>query len=115
MEMFDYHYGYVDTEGKNLVDKDVGDKFTKYRVEAAQSLDKRRSSRGGAPSLFPGGLVTLEKHPESGENAEYLITNCSHDFEELTYRSGASAGLGYVGQLRDDAKRPPVPRSARHA
>jgi type VI secretion system secreted protein VgrG len=97
MEMFDYHYGYVDTEGKNLVDKDVGDKFTKYRVEAAQSLDKRRSSRGGAPSLFPGGLVTLERHPESGENAEYLITNCSHDFEELTYRSGASAGLGYVG------------------
>jgi type VI secretion system secreted protein VgrG len=97
MEMFDYHYGYVDTEGKNLVDKNVGDKFTKYRVEAAQSLDKRRSSSGGAPSLFPGGLVTLERHPESGENAEYLITNCSHDFEQQTYRSGASAGLGYVG------------------
>jgi type VI secretion system secreted protein VgrG len=97
MEMFDYHYGYVDTEGKNLVDKDVGDKFTKYRVEAAQSLDKRRSSSGGAPSLFPGGLVTLERHPESGENAEYLITNCSHDFEQQTYRSGASTGLGYVG------------------
>ena len=97
MEMFDYHYGYVDTEGKNLVDKEVGDKFTKYRVEAAQSLDKRRSSKGGAPSLFPGGLVTLERHPESGENAEYLVTNCSHDFEELTYRSGAGAGIGYVG------------------
>ena len=60
--------------GQNFVDKDVGDKFTKYRIEAAQSLDKRRSSSGGAPSLFPGGLVTLEKHPESGENAEYLIT-----------------------------------------
>jgi type VI secretion system secreted protein VgrG len=97
MEMFDYHYGYVDTEGNNLVDKDVGDKFTKYRVEAAQSLDKRRSSSGGAPSLFPGGLVTLERHPESGENAEYLITNCSHDFEQQTYRSGASTGLGYIG------------------
>jgi type VI secretion system secreted protein VgrG len=97
MEMFDYHYGYVDTEGNNLVDKDVGDKFTKYKIEAAQSLDKRRSSKGGAPSLFPGGLVTLERHPQSGENAEYLITNCSHDFEELTYRSGGGAGLGYVG------------------
>ena len=97
MEIFDYHYGYVDTEGNNLVDKDVGDKFTKYRIEAAQSLDKRRSSSGGAPSLFPGGLITLEKHPENGENAEYLITNCSHEFEELTYRSGGGSGLGYVG------------------
>ena len=61
MEMFDYHYGYVDTEGKDLVDKDVGEKFTKYRLEAVQSLDKRRSSMGGAPSLFPGGLITLEQ------------------------------------------------------
>src|SRR5271165_6347463 len=60
MEMFDYHYGYVDTEGNDLVDKDVGDKFTKYKLEAAQSLDKRRSSMGAAPSLSPGGLITLE-------------------------------------------------------
>jgi type VI secretion system secreted protein VgrG len=97
MEMFDYHYGYVDTEGKDLVDKDVGDKFTKYRLEAAQSLDKRRSSMGAAPSLFPGGLMTLERHPESGENREYLITHCTHDFQAESYRSGAGAGFGYVG------------------
>ena len=97
MEMFDYHYGYVDTEGKDLVDKDVGDKLTKYKLEAAQSLDKRRSSTGAAPSLFPGGLITLERHPESGENAEYLITHCTHDFQAESYRSGAGGGFGYVG------------------
>jgi len=97
MEMFDYHYGYVDTEGNDLVDKDVGDKFTKYKLEAAQSLDKRRSSMGAAPSLFPGGLITLERHPESGENREYLITHCTHDFQAESYRSGAGAGFGYVG------------------
>ena len=73
MEMFDYHYGYVDTEGKDLVDKDVGDKFAKYRLEAAQSLDKRRSSMGGAPSLFPGGLITLET--ASGKRRERGISH----------------------------------------
>ena len=98
MEMFDYTYSYVDTEGKDLVDKGVGEKLAKYRLEAAQSLDKRRSSKGGAPSLFPGGLISLERHPEGGENREYLITHCTHDFEELTYRSGGgSADFGYVG------------------
>ena len=88
MEMFDYHYGYVDTEGKDLVDKDVGDKFTKYRLEAVQSLDQRRSSTGGAPSLFPGALITLERHPAKGEEREYLITRCAHHFGVQTYRSG---------------------------
>ena len=36
MEMFDYTYSYVDTEGNDLVDKGVGEKFAKYRLEAAQ-------------------------------------------------------------------------------
>ena len=98
MEMFDYHYGYVDTEGKDLVDQGVGEKFAKYRLEASQSLDKRRSSMGAAASLFPGGLTTLERYPESGENREYLITHCTHDYQAESYRSAsAPPGLGYVG------------------
>jgi type VI secretion system secreted protein VgrG len=97
MQIFDYHYGYVDTEGKDLVDQGVGEKFTKYKLEAAQSLDKRRSSTGGAPSLFPGGLIALEHHPETGENGEYLIANCTHDFEAQTYRSGGDDEIEYVG------------------
>ena len=52
---------------------------------------------GGAPSLFPGGLITLERHPESGENMEYLVTHCTHDFEAETYRSGGGGESGYVG------------------
>ncbi len=91
MEMFDYTYSYVDTEGKDLVDQGVGEKLAKYRLEAAQSLDKRRSSMGGAPSLFPGGLITLERHPEGGENREYLITHCTHDYQGQPYRSGGGS------------------------
>src|SRR5271166_4895920 len=97
MEMFDYTYSYVDTEGKDLVDQGVGEKLAKYKLEAVQSLDKRRSSMGAAASLFPGGLITLERHPEGGENREYLITHCTHDFAAETYRSGGGSELGYVG------------------
>jgi type VI secretion system secreted protein VgrG len=97
MEMFDYPYGYVDTEGNALVDKGVGDKLAKYKLEALQSLDKRRTAMGAAASLFPGGLVTLERHPESGENREYLITHCTHDFQAESYRSGAGDSFGYIG------------------
>ncbi len=97
MEIFDYPYSYVDTEGNDLMDQGIGEKFAKYRLEALQSLDKRRSSTGGAPSLFPGGLVTLERHPDNDENKEYLITHCSHNFGTQTYRSGGGGQVGYAG------------------
>jgi type VI secretion system secreted protein VgrG len=97
MEVFDYPYGYVDTEGNNLVDEGVGEKLAKYRLEALQSLDKRRLSRGAAASLFPGALVTLERHSDSDENREYLITHCTHHFGTQSYRSGGGGHLGYLG------------------
>lgn len=97
MEMFDYTYSYVDTEGNNLVDQSVGENMAKYRLEAFQSLDQRRASTGAAASLFPGGLVTLERHPTDAENREYLITHASHFFEGQAYRAGGGGRLGYVG------------------
>ncbi len=97
MEMFDYTYTYVDTEGNNFVTQSQGENFAKYRLQAAQSLDQRRSAMGAAPSLFSGALVTLQKHPDDGQNKEYLVTHCTHDFEEAEYRSGAAGGAGYAG------------------
>ncbi len=99
MEMFDYPYAYVDTEGNNLVEQSVGENLAKYRLEAAQSLDQRRSAMGAAASLFPGALVTLQKHPDGGQNKEYLITHCTHDYEEQSYRSGERGDSRLCGQL----------------
>jgi type VI secretion system secreted protein VgrG len=96
-EIFDYPYSYVDTEGNNLIDQGVGEKFAKYRLEAVQSRDKRRSSAGAAASLFPGALVTLQRHPDGDENIEYLVTSCTHNFGTQSYRSGFGGPLGYVG------------------
>ena len=125
MEMFDYTYTYVDTEGNNFVTQSQGKNFAKYRLQAAQSLDQRRSAMGAAPSLFSGALVTLQKHPDDGQNKEYLLTHCTHDFEEAEYRSGAARrrrreGRRLRGQrrirrkLRADAERPPVPGARGH-
>ena len=98
MEMYDYTYSYVDTEGKDLVDQGVGEKLAKYKVESLQSLDKRRNSTGAAPSLFPGALVSLTKHPASAENQEYLVTRCTHFIETQSYRSGGGGGSrAYIG------------------
>jgi type VI secretion system secreted protein VgrG len=52
---------------------------------------------GGAASLFSGALVTLQRHPDDGENQEYLVTHCTHDYDGEFYRSGGGRGLGYVG------------------
>jgi type VI secretion system secreted protein VgrG len=89
MEMYDYRGGYTKAG--------VGKDLAKYKVESEQSLDVRRTSTGGAPSLFPGALVTLDKYPEGGENKEYLVTRCSHSFEGQAYRSGTGSGAGYGG------------------
>ena len=58
MEIFDY-------PGKYLVQND-GDDFADVRLQADQSLDKRRHATGNAISVFPGGLTTLKNLSSAG-------------------------------------------------
>ena len=92
-EMYDFPGGY-DT-------RDEGEKQAKVRLEADQSLDHRFSATGSAPSLYPGALVSLEKHPTSAENIEYLVVRTSHIFTGQEYRSSGgeshAASPGYGG------------------
>jgi type VI secretion system secreted protein VgrG len=90
LEVYDYHHKYDQ--------KEKGEELAQFRLEAEQALDHRRSASGDAASLYPGGLVTLEKHPTSDENKEYLIVHATHHFTSQRYRSGAGAGpQGYNG------------------
>ncbi len=90
LEVYDYHHKY-DQKGK-------GENHAKFRLEAEQAIDHRRSGSGDAASLHPGGLVTVEKHPNDKENGEYLIVHASHHFTSQHYRSGVGAGpQGYSG------------------
>ena len=82
LEVYDYP-GKYDDQGK-------GQKFAQYRLEAEQALDYRRFPEGDAPCLYPGGLVTVEKHPTTAENKEYLIVRSSHMFSSQHYGSGGT-------------------------
>jgi type VI secretion system secreted protein VgrG len=90
LEVYDYHYKY-DDKGK-------GEDRAQFRLDAEQALDHRRSGSGDAASLYPGGLVTLEKHPTDDENTTYLVVRASHHFASQQYRSTASpTGQAYSG------------------
>ena len=85
LEVYDYPGKYDD--------QDKGKKFSKIRLEAEQCLDHRRYAEGDAPSLFPGSLVTVEKHPISSENKEYTVVRCNHSYAVQKYlasREGAT-------------------------
>ncbi len=79
-------------------EQDKGKQFAQIQLEAEQSLDRRRNAGGDAPSLFAGGLVTVQKHPASAENREYLVVRATHHFGTQSYGSaGATGGAGYSG------------------
>jgi len=80
-ELYDYPGKYDD--------QDKGKKFAKFRLEAEQAVDHRRRCSGDAPSLYPGGLVTVEKHPTETENREYLVIRSGFSFASQHYRSSA--------------------------
>jgi type VI secretion system secreted protein VgrG len=79
-------------------EQDKGKQFAQFRLEAEQAMDRRRRADGDAPSLFAGGLVTLEKHPTSAEDREYLVVGASHNYGTQFYGSSQASGVaGYQG------------------
>jgi type VI secretion system secreted protein VgrG len=68
-------------------DEDKGKKLSRFRLEAEQAADHRRLIEGDASSLYPGGLVTVEKHPTAAENKEYMVVRADHRFSSHHYRS----------------------------
>ncbi len=83
IEVYDYPGRHeVESEGKD---------YAKIRRDAEQSLDDRRYVSGEAPSLFPGGLVTVAEHPKESENKSYLVVRATHHFSGQSYRSTGGA------------------------
>ena len=88
-EVYDYPAKYDE--------EDKGEQFAKFRLEAEQALDHRRQAGGDAPSIFAGGLVSLEKHPTSAENKEYLVVRAVHRFGTQHYRAFSTESVAYSG------------------
>ena len=91
LEVYDFP-GKYDEQSK-------GEKLSKFRLEAEQCFDHRRLVDGDAPSMFSGSLVTVEKHPTSSENREYLVVRCNHSYGTQQYRvaAGRTAAEIYRG------------------
>lgn len=102
LEIYDYPEPY------KLPDKeDLGKKFAQARLFAAQAQDQRRQASGNAPSLFPGGLTKITKHPVAAENNEFLVVSASHAFQGEQFSSGSGSGGSYSGNyLLQPATRP---------
>jgi type VI secretion system secreted protein VgrG len=80
-------------------ERDKGERFAQFWLEAEQAIDRRRAADGDAPSLFAGGLVTVEKHPTSAENKEYLLVRVSHYFGTQFFGTTQSRdSVGYQGR-----------------
>lgn len=74
--------------------KSDGDRLAKVRIQEEQAFDERRQASGDSPLVLPGGLVSLEKHPETSQNIEYLVVQARHSYEGGTYRSGGRSVAG---------------------
>ncbi|MCX7324120.1 MAG: type VI secretion system tip protein TssI/VgrG [Hyphomicrobiales bacterium] len=89
LEIYDYPEKY------KVPDKDdLGKMFAQARLFASQSLDQRRHATGNAPSLYPGGVTRIVKHPAASENTEFLVVSATHAFHGEQFRSGAGGGGG---------------------
>jgi type VI secretion system secreted protein VgrG len=82
-------FEYYDYPGK-FEKSEEGAIYAESRLEAEQAIDHRRYAAGETVNLYPGGLVRLKNHPISGENRQYLVLRCAHNFSVEHFRSTAS-------------------------
>jgi len=93
LEVYDYPEKY-----KNSDRDDLGKKFAQARLFASQAQDHRRQATGNAPSLYPGGLTRIFKHPVDAENSEFLVVSARHSFTGEQFRAGGHArSSSYTG------------------
>lgn len=89
-------------------DEDKGKNLARFRLEAEQAFDHRRNVQGDAASLHAGGLVTVEKHPASAENKEYLVVHAEHSFSSMHYRSVKEAEVSVLTALEQKLEKDQV-------
>lgn len=81
------HYFYP---GK-YVNKGDGEKLAQVRIEEEQALDERRQATGDTPLIYPGGHITVSRHPEGEQNGEFLVIQARHSYEGGSYGSGGAS------------------------
>lgn len=81
-EVFDFHDRYGDTQG--------GDHYARNRIEELQAEHEVFRGKTDSLGLATGQLVTLQQHPRSSQNQEYLLTEVRHRIVAPDYWSGGT-------------------------
>lgn len=81
-----------DYPGKHT-NEEEGNFYAKVRVDGERGADHGFLASGDCPSLFPGAIVKLEKHPITSQNREYVALRCTHTLVTEEYRSGGTADI----------------------
>jgi type VI secretion system secreted protein VgrG len=90
MEVFDYQGDYTETAD--------GDGYARIRLEESQADHEIARAAGNARGLACGCLFTLENHPRTDQNREYLIVSTSALLQSGDYGSADSSPAGPVFQ-----------------
>jgi len=84
-EMYDYPGGYV-TSG-------AGTALARGRMEMLHGQCEVICADSNARGLYPGGLFTLEEHPRSDMNREFLVTSAHYEIVGDNYGTGGETPL----------------------
>ena len=85
-EVFDYPGKYTETSD--------GNHYSRVNMEALGALHERVSGSGNVRALAAGSLVTLEGHPRTDQNREYLLIATDYRITSDDYESTAGAAAG---------------------
>jgi type VI secretion system secreted protein VgrG len=69
-----------------------GPVYARMRIEELHARYEQFTGSGNVRRVAPGMLLTLEEHPRSHYNAEYMITSVSYTASVGEYASGGSGG-----------------------
>jgi type VI secretion system secreted protein VgrG len=86
-EVYDYPGKYTDSGD--------GDHYSRVFMDELAAQQERVSGSGNVGGLAAGSLVTLERHPLSEQNREYLLISTDYRLESDAYEStsGGDSGL----------------------
>ncbi len=85
-EQFDYPGNYIVAA--------TGQKLARARMEALNGQCEQIRAKTNVRGLFPGGLFSLEEHPNSDFNREFLVTACEYAIHGDVYATGLLEDAG---------------------
>jgi type VI secretion system secreted protein VgrG len=94
-EIYDYQADYCESSD--------GEGYAKVRLESYQACYETLFASGDACGLGTGCLFTLDEHPRSGLNKEYLVVDASHELTAEEYETEASGEGGIADSIRIEA------------